>query len=86
MTSTPLKEDHLPNRPIPLIKVISTHNHEVPLADMKERSFRLHREIALINRHARPSIWYTCTHSHGDAGWATSGWGLAPGFRCVARL
>ena len=43
MTSTPLKEDHLPNRPIPLIKVISTHNHEVSWVDMKERSFRLHR-------------------------------------------
>ena len=86
MASTPLTEDHLPHPPIPLIKVISTHNHEVPWADMKERSFRLHREIAVINRHARPSSWYTCTHSHGDVGLATSGWGLAPGFRCVARL
>ncbi len=56
MASTPLTEDHLPHPPIPLIKVISTHNHEVPWADMKERSFRLHREIAVIIRHARPSI------------------------------
>ena len=48
MASTPLTEDHLPHPPMPLIKVISTHNHEVPWADMKERSFRLHREIAVI--------------------------------------
>ena len=54
MTRTPLTEDHLPHPPIPLIELVSTNDHKVPWADMEEWSFRLHREIAVINRHTPP--------------------------------
>ena len=71
MASTSLAEEHLPHPPIPLIELVSSDDHKVPWADVEKGSLRLHREIAVINRHEPPRNQYTCTHSHGDMGLAS---------------
>ena len=52
MASTPLTKDHLPHPPIPLVKMVSANNHEVPRADMKEWRFPLNGEAAVVDRHS----------------------------------
>ena len=51
MTSTSLAKNHLAHPPITLFDVVTTNDHEVPRADIKERGVSFDGEDAVINGH-----------------------------------
>ena len=51
MSSTPFAEDHLTHPPIALLDVVSTNDHEVTRADVKEGGLCFDGEVEAVERH-----------------------------------
>ena len=56
LTSTPLAEEHLPHPPVALGDMLPANDHEVSRTDVKEGSFKLDGEIAVIDGHLQALV------------------------------